>query len=433
MLATKNRAEGGVVIELAPEDYSYELLQQTLTGESKGSWAKQGAFSAAWKYLIYVLVMKGVAAEKGLKKGAAGRIYSYLRDNHSNFDSNPIGTLISYMKRLEGFKIGSHEAAVKTKELQSLYKLEELGGLLDDLNEVCAQRRVIVLVDELDRGWDASEDAVAFVAGLFQAAVSINRVTPNIRVVLSLRKELYDNIPALYEDAQKVRDIVETITWDEPSLLQMIGLRIGHAMGLETASAPEAWTALFAETLEYRQSRSFNYIVDRSLYRPREVIEFCTESIRQAVDHGDSVPLNYSVISQAEHKYSADRLQDISAEYRFQYPGLLSVFETFRGMTFNFDRDELELHCLSMATGEHKVDSGASEWVSDLDPDGLIEILWIVGFIRARAVGGFKGRRRSGSEYLGSHQISNLNLRALDNFHVHPMFRSFLGLKEKKS
>ena len=70
----------------------------------------------------------------------------------------------------------------------------------------------MVLVDELDRGWDSSEDARAFVSGLFQACVSMNEVRPNLRVYVSLRQELYDDIPALYEDAQKYRDLLETIS-----------------------------------------------------------------------------------------------------------------------------------------------------------------------------------------------------------------------------
>lgn len=60
----------------------------------------------------------------------------------------------------------------------------------------------------------------------------------------------------------------------------------------------------------------------------------------------------------------------------------------------------------------------------------MIDVLWQVGFLRAQAVGGLKARRRSGSTYLGPHQISNLNLRNLTRFHVHPMFRDYLGMKE---
>ncbi|MBI5543362.1 MAG: hypothetical protein HY901_05705 [Deltaproteobacteria bacterium] len=56
-----------------------------------------------------------------------------------------------------------------------------------------------------------------------------------------------------------------------------------------------------------------------------------------------------------------------------------------------------------------------------------------VGSIREQAVGRLKARRRRGSEYLGSHQIASLNLANISRFHVHPMFRAFLAMKEAKT
>lgn len=449
MIAKEQRGRGAVVIELAPEDYSYELLRQVLATEGQGAWAKQGAYAAAWKYLLYVLSMKAVSTSRGtLRSGSAGRIYTYLRDNHANFHVNPIGVLISYLKRLEGFKLGSYEAGVKSRELHKLYKLEEVEPLLDDLNAVCSTRQAIVLVDELDRGWDASEDAIAFVAGLFQAAVAVNNRVPNLRVIISLRKELYDNIPALYEDAQKIRDLIETIEWDEPQILELIARRIAHSFPdirgswhektnvpeeTRQANYHEIWNLVFADTLDYRKTKSFNYMIDRTLYRPREIIQFCSDVRQKGIDIRHSPPFNYGVISSAEHGYSEARLKDIAAEYRLQYPGLLSVFETFRGKAYNITRDELEVHCLEMSVNDLPVDQEARRWCSEMEPEGLIEMLWRVGFIRAQAVGGMKGRRRSGSSYLGSHQIASLNLANIGRFHVHPMFREFLGLKESKA
>lgn len=434
MIAEEARAKHAIVIPLAPEDYSYELLQRTLAAEKAGAWAKHGAYSAAWKYVLYVRAMKAVTtATKGFKGGSAGKIYTYLRDKHANIDVNPIGMLISYLKRLEGLKIGSYEAAVKTRELHKLYKLEEIAPLLVDLNDVAGQRKVLILVDELDRGWDGSEDAIAFVAGLFQAAVSVNTTTPNIRVLISLRKELYDNIPALYEDAQKVRDLIETLEWDEAHLLELIAKRIRHSVPeARNKQVEDSWNTVFAGTLDYRNARSFNYMVDRTLYRPREIIQLCTEARSVAIDRNIDPPLNYNVISEAEHKYSEERLKDIAAEYRFQYPGLLSVFETFRGRPYNLSHDELGLHLLALSTGEVPISNEARTWAEGKEPEDVIEILWRVGFVRAQAVGGVKARRRSGSSYLGAHQVSNLNLRGIGRFHVHPMFRAFLGLKESK-
>ena len=431
MIAEHERGKRSFVIELAPEDYSYELLSQTLLPEMKGSWAKQGAYAAAWKHLFYVLAMRKVSETAGIKTGSAKRIYNYVRDNHPTAGTNPIGMLISYLKRLEGVKIGSLEASLKARELQKLYRLEQIDSLLDDLNGICSHRRVLMFVDELDRGWDASEDAIAYVAGLFQAAMSINTRTPNIRVLMSLRRELYENIPALYEDAQKVRDVIEIIEWDEPELLELVGKRIAASFPTREMAPRRAWNSFFAETLDYRQTKSFNYVVDRTLYRPREMIQFCLNMQSRAVQLRAELPINYNVISEAEHSYSEERTKDIAAEYRFQYPGLGSVLETFRGLAYTFDRTVLELHCLAITLGELKV-SPEAKWCLNAEPDLLIEALWRVGFLRGQAVGGIKARRRSGSAYLGSHQVSSLNLRNINRFHIHPMFRAYLGMREGK-
>ena len=434
MIADSERAKNATVIELTPEDYSYELLSRAMLPEHRGAWAKHGAYAAAWKYLIYVLVMKALVKGGGFKRGPEAKIYEYVRDHHAGADVNPIGLLISYLKRLEGVKLGSYEAAIKVREIQHLYKLEELAGLLEHLNTMCRKRSVVMLIDELDKGWDKSEDAVAFVAGLFQAATSISVQVPALRVLISLRRELYESIPALYEDAQKIRDIIQVIEWDEPDLLELIARRIGRSVpSLERLNNEECWNVVFSEVLDYRQTRSFNYLIDRTLLRPREIIQFCTTIKDKMVSRRRKLPADYAIISEAEGDYSEERLKDIAAEYRFQYPGLQSVFETFRGMKYNFERDELETHCLNIALGETRVDADAFTWCKDVDVDDLIRALWTVGFLRAQAVGGVKGRRRSGSSYLGSHQISSLSLGNIPRFHVHPMFRAFLGMKEPKS
>jgi hypothetical protein len=437
VLAERERQKGALVLELAPDDYSYEMLSSVLSTESQGAWMKHGAYAAAWKYLILVLVMKAVSdpSAKQKRSKSAGEIKRFLRDNFADQQESKLDSLISYLKRMEGFKVGKIEARVKTRELQRLYKLEELQPLLPYLANVLKQRRVLVLVDELDRGWDASEDAKAFVAGLFQACAKLNDFSTNLGVYISLRQELYDSIPAVYEDAQKYRDLIEEISWDEANLLRLMAKRIRFSLPrLEKKTDEECWAVVFSEVLEYRQNRSFNYMVDRTLYRPRELIEFATRAVEVAHDRGPTAyPIDYSALSEAENRYSEERTKDIAAEYRFQFPGLSSVFEVFRGHPYSFERSWLEERCLEVAVGDTSVDEAAKTWAASMTPESLIDALWKVGFLRAQAVGGIKARRRSGSQYVGPHQISNLSLHNIARFQVHPMFRSNLGMKEPKS
>jgi hypothetical protein len=258
IFADRQRRVGRLVLELRPEEFSYELLSSVLRRQSDGAWAKHSAFASAWKYLILVLVMKEITKHgQKLKRGSAARIYEYLRDNHKDTQDSPIGVLVSYLKRIEGFKIGPYEASIKTRELTRLYKLEELEPLYPSLKDMFERFNVAVLIDELDKGWDSSEDAKAFVAGLFQASVSLNEMCPQFTVFVSLRQELYDSIPFLYEDAQKYRDIIETIEWDELSLRAVVAKRIRYSLPpARGLTDEECWNAVFAETLQYRKTRS---------------------------------------------------------------------------------------------------------------------------------------------------------------------------------
>jgi hypothetical protein len=128
-------------------------------------------------------------------------------------------------------------------------------------------------------------------------------------------------------------------------------MRIKHSFPeLKDSGNEEAWASIFAETLRYRKTKSFNYLVDRTLYRPRELIQFCSDAVAEARSE-NLVPIDYGVVSRVELDYSAAREKDISSD-RFQYPGLESIFEVFRGKVYLFERSDLEMLCLQVCTGE---------------------------------------------------------------------------------
>jgi len=427
ILARRERDAGSFVIELAPEDYSYELLTQTMASQSSGSWAKHGAYAAAWKYLLYVLIMKEVAARRvRLPKGTGSQIYRYIRDNHVNQQASRLSALVSYLKRIEGIKVGfgPYEASMRARELEKLYKLEEIHHLLPVLRDVADSRRVIVLVDELDRGWDSSEDARAFVAGLFQACISVNSLHDNLRVYVSLRQELYEDIPELYDDAQKYRDLIETVRWSGGSLLTLIANRIRHSLpALVGEDDQTCWDVLFADA---PGGGAFPYMIDRTLYRPREIIQFCVQALEQARDSGIPVPLSPEAVQEAEHPYSRERARDIAAEYRFQYPGLLSVVEVFRGRNSILSRDDLELTCLELITREVPT-RGTQGWLDDCTPDSLTEILWSTGFLRAEIAQTSASSKARATRFIGPHQGTHPAVTTARSFQIHPMFWSYLG------
>jgi len=423
MLAHDARWRGSVVVDLIPDDFAYELLSQTKAGEGVAAYAHHRAYAAAWKYLLWVLAMKhAVKAMPGLKTGSAKRVFTYLRDHHDNVEASPLSSLIGYLKRLEEVSVAGWGATVKSRELDRLYRLEEIEPLLDDLNEMATGKPLYLLVDELDRGWDASEEAVAFVAGLFQAATAITLRTPNVRVIMSLRRELYDNIPALYEDAQKVRDTIEVIEWNRDRLFELICRRIARSLGDGTPSNAEAWAAVMPEQVLGRPS--FEYMVDMTLYRPRELIQLCSQ-VQDVDANADRLPFSEAAVLEAAAIYASERFKDIAGEYRFQYPDLGSVLETFRGCPRSLSRAELEETCLGIAVGERRVSKSAA-WVIDMEPDQLIEILWRVGFLRAQTE---PTAADPTGRFVGPHEVRTMNLHNVDRFSIHDMFANHLGCR----
>src|ERR1700761_456709 len=76
MLAQRADQEGVAVVWMQPEDYAYELLHETLATERAGAWAKVGAYTAAWKNLIYISAMRAaIGTRSGLRTGPARRLY----------------------------------------------------------------------------------------------------------------------------------------------------------------------------------------------------------------------------------------------------------------------------------------------------------------------------------------------------------------------
>jgi hypothetical protein len=161
-----------------------------MASQDRGSWAKRGAYAAAWKYLIYVLIMKEISTRRiQLGMGAGGQIYRYIRDNHANQQASKLAALVSYLKHMEGVKIAIRGGA-RARELEGS---TNRGDQPSACPEESLAASVIVLVDELDRGWDLG-GRPGICSRAVQACISVNSLRNNLRVFMSLQRELYEDI-----------------------------------------------------------------------------------------------------------------------------------------------------------------------------------------------------------------------------------------------
>ncbi|MBT9313395.1 P-loop ATPase, Sll1717 family [Leptothoe kymatousa] len=428
--ATETR-KGHLVLELSPEEYSYELLSDHLSSEEDGFWRKQSAYSVAWQYLLYTLIFKKIAQTKrGLLLGPTKNIYDYA-SSHQLFQQNSsIIILVDYLKRIEQVKTGTYAGGLRSQDLQALYSLEEIKTLLPSLQAVLNNTKIKILIDELDKGWDNSEDAKFFLAGLFQATQKLNLISPNLRVYISIRQELFDNIPQIYEDAQKIREDVEVIRWGRNELLELIGRRIVHSFPQAARlDAPKLWQSVFVAQMQSSCTETLDYIIDRTQLRPRELLQFCKLCAEHIEYSLAGRRIDEGAIAAAEEYYSEQKTRDLASEYRFQYPHLLDVFEIFRGKRSHYDKEDLDYLLLATVCGEYDVEL-ASGWILDMDYLELKQILWKIGFLKAWVPRRTNRRTSLSGAYLGHYEVPTINLENIERFRIHPACTSFLHLKD---
>ena len=218
----------------------------------------------------------------------------------------------------------------------------------------------------------------------------------------------------------------ETLEWDDETLFNLIVKRIRYSIPeLKNKSDKDIWNTIFIEKIF--EQKSLNYIVSRSLYRPREIIQLCTEAQSRAIEKRSNL-IDINAIITAEAKYSENRTKDIAAEYKFQYPDLINIFEAFRGSKCTMTREELEILCLQIISGEIKT-GHKTEWITKQNEEFLINILWQIGFLTARTTVFLKNENCD--NFFGPHQVSLVNLSNIKEFSIHPMFRLFLGIREQ--
>lgn len=437
MLAKKEQAGGTLVEEITPSDYMYDFLKNSRQFDSNAEWARLGAYTASWKYVILVTAMRLLhARHKNLKASPehANRIKVFLRDNADEHLMSPVDLLVKFLKKFASVSKLTFEGIQfedKSGQLEKLYKLDHIRHVIPSISELTRHTKVLILFDELDHGWDASDDSRQFIAGLFRAAIQINQQFPGIGVLITIREEIYQNIPELYDDAQKIRDIIEHVRWTPEELKVMIAQRIRHALeilfekAIRVSTTDSLWEYIFEKDIEASGVSTFKYIVDRTLNRPRELIFFVNECLKA---HNMAEKIGRETIEKVERGYSKNRLDDIASEYKFQYAGLREVFETFRMEKLRWTRKDLEEHWLDLVEGAKPCPT-AHNWLNEgCPPDKLIEILWNVGFLRVFMKTGCSPGDGEDPNFVGYHQEPTLNIGLFNHFDIHPMFRSHLGV-----
>jgi hypothetical protein len=276
------------------------------------------------------------------------------------------------------------------------------------------KKEVWLLLDNIDKGWPtlgATPEDTLIIRALLEATRKLQRQLEQHGVqffcLVFLRNDIYDLLVRNTPDRDK--DTAVTVDWDDAEgFRELVRQRIMASTGL-SGSFEEMWSTVFEQHIGTQDA--FQYAVDRTLMRPRDLLRFLRRSVDVAVNRGGQ-RVRSEDFSTAESTYSEDLLTSINYEVSDVRKEYIDLLYHFIGSAPTMSRDEVVAKLLSAVA-------------RDRAEDALQLLLWF-GFL-----GVTEGRRE---EPIYSYQVRyNLaKLLAILNrpdgaVVIHPAFRTALG------
>ncbi|MFH0800649.1 MAG: hypothetical protein V2A66_10800 [Pseudomonadota bacterium] len=312
------------------------------------------------------------------------------------------------------------------RELRSIAEVESLEHHMQKIANDGG--KFVVLIDDLDLGWDNSLTANNMLLGLLAATNYLSGRSPNIFTCVFMREDVYSILITKTQHADKYRNI-ERVRWNKEDLLNILHQRINYNRVCHNLLAEKSpFSTVFPVTIG--TSNADNWLVERTLGRPRELIQlarYYTESVEGALPSADA-------LKASEGPYSSWKLDDLCAEYSNQYPGLVAIFNYWKTKFFrhkyHLSKMEVEDMLLQLAAG---VELNAQWWnqiVESTDIRAFMRVLYEIGFLGDFVKGG-----EGGSKIYYSNE--ERHEPRFEEVQIHPCFRKAVNtverIKAKKS
>ncbi len=241
-----------------------------------------------------------------------------------------------------------HRANAVVNQIQ-IQKLAHVLDLFEQEVFTDDQRRFFLLIDKLDEDWADTNTRCRFIRALIEEIKVFRRVR-NIKVLVALRRDLLDIVFDRTRDAgfqqEKYESYLLGLRWSQASLRQMTEKRVSEVFRRQYTSKSVTFNDIFPPPRKGGGQTSMDYILERTLLRPRDVLQFTNECLINAVDKGK---VSWRHVTSAEGTYSQKRLASLSEEWSEVYPALPQTLEILRGLPEAFDRTQISERLDSLA------------------------------------------------------------------------------------
>jgi len=419
------RGHETLVLDLKPEGFQFTRLREAVLEELSPGQQEQ-TVSAFWTYVLLAEIAHKILRKPSEYRAAEldpKRFESYQALEKAYFvhelasEGDLSRRLLRQIDRLADRFGGAGDITARTDLAELVY-----GGDIRSLNDAVAayvakeKDELWLLIDNLDKSWatrGATAEDILIVSGLLEATGKLEhqlrRKDVDFHCLVFIRTDVLERLNQSSPDRGKETSI--NLEWDDPLLFRdIIRRRIVASTDLD-GDFDELWRQI-AEPLVGIED-SFNYIIHRTLMRPRDLLMFVQRAQQVALSRSHE-RITAEDIQHAEIGYSEEALLWMGYEMEDTHPGISDSILAFQGAVGAMSREEV-----TQTLTRGNVELGSVDHAVDL-------LLWF----------GFLGVRLGSGEELYAHAV-HFSLRRLNHpveagngkFVIHPTFRVALGIQ----
>jgi hypothetical protein len=334
------------------------------------------------------------------------------------------------------------EIVERTQSIVNDYQIAALNEVVKRLSEKSFQddkKKFHIIIDDLDKNWMPNDKFyIELIKSLLYTVRELTQKMNSAKILIALRTNIYYRIfkksSAAEPQREKWVDVLVDIEWKRDELKELIDKRLSSIFrGQYTKDTPSI-EELLPPPKKKIGKKAFDYILERTFYRPRDVIEFINICIEE---NDGNLNLSWSNITSAEMIYSKNRLNSVIDEWKDSFYGLPSTFVLLEKYPARFNWDDFneedvykifEYNELTKCSWLTNLFNGFCNDTRDLASikSEILNVLYLTGII------GFKDAKTNSTTFSYQKPV-NLSDITLDNikkstFIVHRMFWKALGI-----
>ena len=351
------RDPANVVLDLKPEGYQLRKFRESvLRLLSQGTF--EHTITAFWEYLLLLEICHKILDNDKMKYMRDRRLYEAYRALADTYDSDQYvreGDFAERMSKLiqaiadnytERYA-GRLDVALSAQELTNLLYMHDVDRLKRELGEYLRsfKKAVWLLFDNIDKGWSPhgiTPDDLTIVRCLLDATRKLERDLSSRPIdahsLIFLRVDVYEHL--LRETSDRGKESKVVLDWNDGELLrEMMRKRFVFNEPSPGLDFQEVWSRICVRYVDGEES--FQYLIDRSLMRPRYLINLVSYCKSHAVNLRHS-RIEVDDVERGLQSYSSDLVAEIGLEIRDVLPEAEDVLYCLVGVTRVIAGQELE-------------------------------------------------------------------------------------------